>query len=115
MYSKRFLKDTIEILELKSVPNGIGGTKNEWTVIGPPFKGFLDTPNTDEQLKYHQRNETLDRFLFYAFGAATIPKTARLRYTHPKTNTVELYELIGKPSDQGGQHRYMRQALKQVM
>lgn len=114
MCSKRIIKGDVELLELKTVPNGMGGVKKEWVQTGT-FKGFLDTPSTDEQLKYHHRNQTLDRMLYYTFGAAMIPAGARINYKHPKTGATELYEVIGKPSDQGGQGRYMQLALKAVV
>ena len=109
---QRFMKDTIEVLEYVSVRNDMGGVKVDWTPT-TTFKGFLDTPDAREILQGMQLQQPFDRNLYYASNQM-LPKKVRLRYTHPSTGVIEMYELVGKASDQGGQGRFMMQALKLV-
>lgn len=58
---------------------------------------FLDTPNSSQQINYHNLNIRLDRVLYVPFGA-DILRTDVFVYDN------ETYECVGDLQDQGGQH-----------
>ncbi|AMG64674.1 MULTISPECIES: phage head closure protein [Staphylococcus] len=71
------------------------------------INGFMDTPTTSEQLKYHQMSQEFDRNLY-------VP------YSQPiTTNNYFKYEgrvfgIVGEPIDQGGQHEINLIRLKEL-
>lgn len=60
------------------------------------IKGFMDTPNSSEQLKFYQMDNSYDRNLYTPYSVPITKKTL-FKY-QGKT-----YEVVGEPEDQGGQ------------
>jgi len=96
----------IIVLEQKTIPDGRGGSRKEWTVASTIY-GFMDTPTSKELLYAMQMAKKLDRYLYYPFGQQ-IDSKARLRFENVD------YELAGEGEDQGGMNEIMRVALKKV-
>lgn len=60
------------------------------------IRGFMDTPNSSEQLKFYQMDNSYDRNLYTPYSVPITKKTL-FKY-QGKT-----YEVVGEPEDQGGQ------------
>lgn len=97
---------TITVLKKTSIPDGGGGSEVTWNPI-LTMKGFVDTPTSRERYQAQQLQNPLDRYLFYPYRN-DLDSAMRITYEN------ELYELSGRPEDQGGQHEIMRVALKLV-
>ena len=98
----------ITVLKNQPIRDKMGGVIDEqWT---PEFNmnGFIDTPTSRERYQAEQMQNPLDRYLFYPYRN-DIDSAMRITYEN------ELYELAGRPEDQGGQHEIMRVALKLVV
>ncbi|RLJ90123.1 phage head closure protein [Planococcus citreus] len=100
----------IEFQTLGKVPDGGGGYKEDWVTV-LDFNGFLDTPTSQELFQAQQLNYTLDRNLFYPYRT-DVKEQMRCLYRYD--STVETYELVSKPQDQGGQREIMKLMLKLV-
>jgi SPP1 family predicted phage head-tail adaptor len=96
----------IEVLVKEKVSDGAGGFTSEWEVSDTLF-GFIDTPSSREKYNALQLQNPLDRFLYYPYRT-DINAKVRVKYES------DMYELSGRPEDQGGQHEIMRVALKLV-
>lgn len=59
--------------------------------------GFMDTPNSSQQINYHNLDIRLDRVLYVPFGS-DIQRSDVFIYDNEK------YEFVGDLQDQGGQH-----------
>ena len=97
----------VTVLKKQPIRDAMGGIKDEqWTLI---FKmnGFVDTPTSRERFIAQQTQNPVDRFLFYPYRT-DLDSAMRITYEN------EMYELAGRPEDQGGQHEIMRVALKLV-
>jgi SPP1 family predicted phage head-tail adaptor len=98
---------SITVLKKNPIQDKMGGIIDErW---GPSFemKGFMDTPSSRERYEAQQLKNPLDRYLFYPYRT-DIDSAMRITYED------EMYELAGRPEDQGGQHEIMRVALKLI-
>ncbi|KKI54735.1 SPP1 family predicted phage head-tail adaptor [Staphylococcus pasteuri] len=73
-------------------PNEKERFKSENTI-----KGFMDTPTSSEQLKYHQMSQDYDRNLYTPYN---IPITTKTLFKYQG----KTYEVVGEPVDQGGQN-----------
>lgn len=69
------------------------------------INGFMDTPNTSEQLKFYQMEISFDRNLYTPYH---IPINQESIFKFED----KLYEVIGEPSDQGGMHEVNLTRLK---
>ena len=111
--SSRFWIHDIEVWVEKRVSDGEGGSTQQWT-LEDSFKGFLDTPSSDDILRAMQMTKTLDRTLYYPRGIGiVIPSKAQLRHLNVE-GIIETYEISSKPKDQGGQNRFNALWLKLV-
>lgn len=97
---------TVEFLELSKVSDGGGGFETRWQTKFT-VSGFVDTPSSREIFEAQQLNNPLDRNLFYPYRT-DIHAEMRCRYEN------NLYDLVGHPQDQGGQHEVMQVPLKLV-
>ena len=61
------------------------------------LNAFMDTPNSSQQINYHNLDIRLDRVLYLPFGG-DIQRTDVFIYDNEK------YEFVGDLQDQGGQH-----------
>lgn len=73
-------------------PNEKERFKSENTI-----KGFMDTPTSSEQLKYHQMSQDYDRNLYTPYN---IPITTKTLFKYQG----KTYEVVGESVDQGGQN-----------
>ena len=97
----------VTVLIKQPIRDDMGGIKDEqWTPVFN-MNGFVDTPTSRERYQAEQMQNPLDRYLFYPYRT-DIDSAMRITYEN------ELYELAGRPEDQGGQHEIMRVALKLV-
>lgn len=88
------------------VPDGGGGRVIEWVdYLTVPV--FLDTPSSTEKYQAHKLNNPLDRYL-YTYYRADITPDMRVMFDR------EIYEISGRPADQGGQREIIRIPLKLV-
>ena len=60
------------------------------------LQGFMDTPTSSEQLKFHQMNQSYDRNLYTPYS---LPITNKNLFKY----NGKTYEVVGEPVDQGGQ------------
>ena len=96
----------VTVLDKTFIPDGRGGGVESWNPVFN-MNGFVDTPTSRERYQAQQLQNPLDRYLFYPYRT-DISSTMRITYEN------EVYELAGRPEDQGGQHEIMRVALKLV-
>ncbi|KIL45760.1 phage head closure protein [Jeotgalibacillus soli] len=96
----------VRFQSVQRVPDGGGGFTNTFVPYTTIY-GFLDTPTSNERYQAHQLSNPLDRYLYYPYRNDI---TSAMRVVCEG----EVYELGGKPEDQGGQHEIMRVALKLV-
>ena len=97
---------TVTFWEQRKIPDGAGGNEIGWASV-LSIQGFLDTPNSREIFIAQQRENPLDRNLYYPYRT-DINENMRC------SCEGDTYELVGKPQDQGGQHEVMKVALKLV-
>lgn len=97
---------TVSVLVKTKQSDGGGGSIVSWSLLFS-MKAFLDTPTSKERYQAQQLQNPLDRYLYYPYRT-DIDSTMRIKYEN------ELYEVAGRPEDQGGQKRVMRVALKLV-
>ncbi|MWU76405.1 phage head closure protein [Staphylococcus aureus] len=71
------------------------------------IKGFMDTPTTSEQLKFHQMSQEYDRNLYVPYDLP-ISKNNLFEYEG------RIFSIEGDSVDQGGQHEIKLLRLKQV-
>ncbi|WP_053015749.1 phage head closure protein, partial [Staphylococcus aureus] len=71
------------------------------------IKGFMDTPTTSEQLKFHQMSQEYDRNLYVPYDLP-IAKNNLFEYEG------RIFSIVGDSVDQGGQHEIKLLRLKQV-
>lgn len=71
------------------------------------LQGFMDTPNTSQQLNYHNMQITLNRILFLPYGS-DITRSDVFFYDGVK------YEFSGDLQDQGGQHEVLNAPVRRV-
>lgn len=69
--------------------------------------GFMDTPTTSEQLKFHQMSIEYDRNLYVPYNLP-ISKNTLFKYEG------RIFGIVGEPVDQGGQHEINLIRLKEV-
>lgn len=62
------------------------------------INGFMDTPSTNERLQYHQMENSFDRNLYTPYDIAIDSNKTLFKYDG------KVYECVGEPVDQGGQH-----------
>ena len=62
-----------------------------------PLNAFMDTPNSSQQINYHNLDIRLDRVLYVPFNS-DIQRSDVFIYDNEK------YEFVGDLQDQGGQH-----------
>lgn len=111
MKGQRFFKHSVDVKEQKRVPDGFGGTEMKDVVVAT-YKVFIDTPSSEERFYMNQLNaEVFDRYMYYPYGL-DIKRDMRLHTTEQGSSII--YEVIGKPEDQGGQNRFMRVKLREV-
>lgn len=70
--------------------------------------GFMDTPSTNEQLLYHQMDNSFDRNLYTPYDLPINHNKTLFKYEG------RIYECVGEPIDQGGQHEINLTKLKVV-
>lgn len=97
---------SVTIQSKQRVPDGSGGFKTDWTTL-EVINAFIDTPTSKERLIAQQAQNPLDRFMYYPYRK-DIKSTMRILFDD------DIYELVGRPEDQGGQNEIMRVALKLV-
>lgn len=68
--------------------------------------GFMDTPTTNEQLQYHQMDNSFDRNLYTSYDLPIDANKTLFKYEG------RIYECIGEPVDQGGQNEINLTKLK---
>lgn len=88
------------------VPDDAGGHEQLWTDV-LTISAFMDTPSSKELFTAMQLQNPLDRNLYYPYRTDINEKMRCIC-------EGEMYELIGKPQDQGGQHEVMKAPLKLV-
>lgn len=71
------------------------------------IQGFMDTPSTSEQLKYHQMSKEYDRNLYIPYD---LPITNDNLFEYEG----RIFGIVGEPIDQGGQHEIKMIRLKRV-
>ena len=71
------------------------------------IQGFMDTPTTSEQLKFHQMSQEYDRNLYVPYDLP-ISKNNLFEYEG------RIFSIEGDSVDQGGQHEIKLLRLKQV-
>lgn len=71
------------------------------------IKGFMDTPTTSEQLKYHQMSQEYDRNLY-------VPYDLPISNSNLFEYEGRIFGIVGEPVDQGGQHEIKMIRLKKV-
>ena len=71
------------------------------------IKGFMDTPTTSEQLKYHQMSSEYDRNLYVPYDLP-INNNDYFKYEG------KIFGIVGEPVDQGGQHEIKLIRLKEA-
>ncbi|HDF3388880.1 TPA: phage head closure protein, partial [Staphylococcus aureus] len=86
---------TISIGSIKKV--GEYPIIQERFVSDKTIKGFMDTPTTSEQLKFHQMSQEYDRNLYVPYDLP-ISKNNLFEYEG------RIFSIIGDSVDQGGQH-----------
>ncbi|PZX07902.1 SPP1 family predicted phage head-tail adaptor [Psychrobacillus insolitus] len=99
-----------EVSILQLIPgedDGFGGTGKATWDIYETIEAFVDTPSSREIYNAMQRQNPLDRFMYYAYRKDVL-QTMRVKHDG------DLYEIASKPEDQGGQNEVMRIALKLV-
>lgn len=101
---------TITLMEYEKTSDGGGGFTYLWKAKFTA-QGFLDTPSSQEVFEAQQLNNPLDRNLFYPYRRDIHEK---MRCVYEKDGIVEIYELVGRPLDQGGQEEKMLVPLKLV-
>lgn len=93
-------------LQQTKVPDGGGGHVTSWTkVLG--FNGFLDTPASRDLFTANHLTKPFDRSFFYPYRTDVLS-------TMCCECEGDLYEIVGRPEDQGGQHEVMKVSLKLV-
>ena len=98
---------TVEIVERALVSNSYdNGKVYDWQTIST-IHGFVDTPSTSEQLKYHQMDVQVDRALYTPYNV-NLERINRIKYEGI------VYEIIGDLQDQGGLHEYYRTMLRRL-
>ena len=100
----------LEFQRLEKESDGGGGFTELWTTV-LDFDGLLDTPDSREVFQAQQLNVTLDRNFFYPYRTDV---TEKMRAVYRHKDTVETYEIVSRPQDQGGQHEVMKLMLKLV-
>lgn len=70
--------------------------------------GFMDTPSTNERLLYHQMDNSFDRNLYTPYDLPINHNKTLFKYDG------RIYECVGEPIDQGGQHEINLTKLKVV-
>ncbi|WP_245153939.1 phage head closure protein [Jeotgalibacillus proteolyticus] len=83
---------------------GTGGWMN---VDTDDFFGFLDTPTSREIYEAHQLQHPFDRNLYYPYRTDITPKMRVVC-------EGDIYEIVSKPMDQGGQNEIMKVPLRLV-
>nr|WP_289781407.1 phage head closure protein [Staphylococcus aureus] len=96
---------TISIGSIKKV--GEYPIIQERFVSDKTIKGFMDTPTTSEQLKFHQMSQEYDRNLYVPYDLP-ISKNNLFEYEG------RIFSIEGDSVDQGGQHEIKLLRLKQV-
>ena len=95
------------IFQVKSqVSDGMGGGSILWTDT-LTINGFMDTPSSREIFEAQQLQNPLDRNLFYPYRT-DVDETMRVLFEG------EVYDIVGRPQDQGGQREVMKVPLKLV-
>lgn len=114
MKGKRFFKDDVQLITKQRVSDGLGGFTQKEMPSGDVYKVFLDTPSSQDIFLANQLQQaTFDRYMYYPYG---LPFAWANKLQHvAKDGTVTKYEIVGKPENQGGQDRYMRANLKEVL
>lgn len=69
--------------------------------------GFMDTPTTSEQLKFHQMSQDYERNLYVPYD---LPITNNTLFNYEG----RIFGIVGEPVDQGGQHEINLIRLKEV-
>ncbi|MEH6941524.1 phage head closure protein [Bacillus sp. JJ722] len=96
----------VEIHTKQRIPDGVGGYISDWAKLSD-LDAFVDTPTSRERYEAQQLSNPLDRYMYFEYGADL---TSVMRIKH----NSDLYELAGRPEDQGGADEVMRVALKLV-
>ncbi|WP_020006213.1 hypothetical protein [Salinicoccus albus] len=78
------------------IDNTVYPPKETTTTTEHTQDGFLDTPNTSEQVKYHNMEVSLSRVLYVPFGAD-------IKHTETFEHKGVKYKFTGDLLDQGGQ------------
>lgn len=98
---------TVEIVKRALVSNSYDdGKVYDWKTIST-IHGFVDTPSTSEQLKYHQMDVQVDSALYTPYNV-NLERINRIKYEGI------VYEIIGDLQDQGGLHEYYRTMLRRL-
>jgi len=71
------------------------------------MKAFVDTPSSYEEYVAMQKQNPFDRYMLYPYRT-DITSDMYIEYEEV------LYEIVGKPRDQGGWHEVMRVKLREV-
>ncbi|NHM91329.1 MULTISPECIES: phage head closure protein [Staphylococcus] len=71
------------------------------------INGFMDTPSTSEQLKFHQMSQEYDRNLYVPYD---LPIATNNLFEYEG----RIYGIVGDSIDQGGQHEIKMYRLKQA-
>lgn len=96
----------VVFLKQTKVPDSGGGKILTWKQV-LKFDGFMDTPSSREIFQAHQLNNPLDRNFYFPYRNDVTPDM-RCQFEG------DVYDLVGKPQDQGGQREVMLVPLKLV-
>lgn len=97
----------ISIITRKKVRSGSYPYTEEIIETVVSVDGFMDTPSTNESLRFHQMELSVSRFLY-------VPYEVQPQRTDIIMYDAQEYEIIGAPEDQGGQHEINRIPLRAV-
>lgn len=109
MYTSRYdeFPHTVELIERGALRDSYeGGKQYDWKSVGV-FKGFMDTPTPNEQLRFHQMDLQVDRAMYTRYSIP-LDRINRIRYDGV------IYEIVGEPSDQGGMKEINRTMLRKL-
>jgi SPP1 family predicted phage head-tail adaptor len=98
---------SVTFQELQKVPDGAGGFEQAWVDVLIDVPAFCDTPSSREIFQAQQLNTPFDRNLYYEYRTDI---TEKMRCVFED----DIYELIAKPQDQGGQKEVMKVQLRMI-